>query len=149
MPKISEFTATATPASGDFLIGYDSAVAVNQKSTVAQLALVFADTHNAKQTLTDGANITYNAASGRNAKVTLAGNRTLDAMTNPTDGERGVLTVIQDATGTRGLTLAAGYTVVAGAAASIASQAAAKRSWIEWIYDGGSSVVYCWITQEP
>lgn len=66
-----------------------------------------AGTAPAVATLTDGATVTWDWAAGplgaNYAQVTLAGNRTL-AITNPTIGERGVLKVIQDGTGSRTLT---------------------------------------------
>ncbi|RWE77331.1 MAG: DUF2793 domain-containing protein [Mesorhizobium sp.] len=58
----------------------------------------------APQTLTDGANISWNMHSGFNAEVTIAGNRTLDAPTNYHAGLSYALTVIQDGTGSRLMT---------------------------------------------
>lgn len=55
------------------------------------------------QTLTDGANIDWNCASGAKAKVTLAGNRTMNAVTNAVEGTAYSLWVIQDGTGSRTL----------------------------------------------
>ncbi len=54
-------------------------------------------------TLTDGATITWNYAEGKNAKVTLAGNRTL-VINNLVANTWGTLVVFQDATGGRTLT---------------------------------------------
>lgn len=59
-------------------------------------------------TLTDAANIALDASLGNHFRVTLAGNRTLNAPTNPTDGQRIAIEVIQDATGSRTLTLTTG-----------------------------------------
>lgn len=59
-------------------------------------------------TLTDAANIALDASLGNHFRVTLAGNRTLNAPTNPTDGQRIAIEVIQDATGGRTLTLTTG-----------------------------------------
>lgn len=56
------------------------------------------------QTLTDGANIAWNCNSGAKAKVTLAGNRTMDAVTNAIEGTSYSLWIIQDGTGSRTLT---------------------------------------------
>ena len=55
----------------------------------------------ASQTLTDGATITMNCATGQNATVTLAGNRTFAAPTNQTASTFYVIEVRQDATGNR------------------------------------------------
>lgn len=53
------------------------------------------------QTLTDGATINWDMASGYNAKVTLGGARTIAAPTNPKVGLTYVLEVIQDGGGGR------------------------------------------------
>lgn len=58
--------------------------------------------------LTDAATIATDASLGNLFRVTLAGNRTLGVPTNPTDGQRVVWEVSQDATGTRTLALASG-----------------------------------------
>jgi hypothetical protein len=56
------------------------------------------------QTLTDGANIAWNCNLGAKAKVTLEGNRTVDAVTNAIEGTSYLLWVIQDGTGGRTIT---------------------------------------------
>ncbi|GGY13636.1 hypothetical protein [Streptomyces anandii] len=56
-------------------------------------------------TFTDASTIATNAALGNLFRVTLAGNRTPGAPTNPTDGQRAMWELIQDATGSRTLTL--------------------------------------------
>jgi hypothetical protein len=55
-------------------------------------------------TLTDGATIDWNMATQSVAKVTLAGNRTLNAPTNGSTGQFCSLLIIQDGTGSRTLT---------------------------------------------
>jgi hypothetical protein len=72
-------------------------------------------------TLTDGATITWDySTQGTEAKVTLAGNRTL-SITNLPAGEVVYLTleVIQDATGSRTLTLPASTKVIGGGAGAV------------------------------
>lgn len=59
-------------------------------------------------TLTDAATIATDASLSNTFRVTLGGNRTLGVPTNPTDGQRAVWIVTQDATGGRTLTLAGG-----------------------------------------
>jgi hypothetical protein len=54
-------------------------------------------------TLTDGATIDWALGSNQVAKVTLAGNRTMNAATGNVEGATYVLEVIQDATGSRTL----------------------------------------------
>lgn len=61
------------------------------------------------QVLTDGATVAWDMAAGFNARVTLGGNRTLGAPTNPKEGMTYVLEVIQDATGSRTLTWPAAF----------------------------------------
>ncbi len=58
------------------------------------------------QTLTDGANIDWNCNNGAKAKVTLGGNRTINAATNAVEGTSYTLWVIQDGTGGRTVTWA-------------------------------------------
>lgn len=60
------------------------------------------------QTLTDGANISWNLANGHGS-VTLAGNRTLDNPTNQTAGQWYILKVAQDSTGGRTLSWGSTY----------------------------------------
>ena len=60
-------------------------------------------------TLTDASTISWNASTQQVCKVTLAGNRTLAAPTNPVNGQFISLLVIQDGTGSRTLTFNAVY----------------------------------------
>ena len=55
-------------------------------------------------TLTDGANIDWNVKTAQKAKVTLGGNRTMNAVSNAVEGTTYHLWVIQDGTGSRTLT---------------------------------------------
>jgi hypothetical protein len=71
-------------------------------------------TETTPQTLTDQASIDWNLAGGGAAKVTLGGDRTLNAPTNMVDGARYRLKIIQDGTGTRLLTWNAIYRFPAG-----------------------------------
>jgi hypothetical protein len=61
------------------------------------------------QTLTDAATIAWDGNLGQNVVVTLGGNRTLGAITNPINGTIYTLRVIQDATGNRTLAFNAAY----------------------------------------
>lgn len=63
----------------------------------------------AESTLTDGTNIDWNAATQDVCKVTLAGNRTLNAPTNPTTGQFITILIIQDGSGSRTVTFNAIY----------------------------------------
>lgn len=60
-------------------------------------------------TLTDAATIAVDMSTFVNAKVTLAGNRTLGTPTNAKEGQSGYIQIIQDGTGSRTLAYAAGW----------------------------------------
>jgi hypothetical protein len=62
----------------------------------------------APQTLTDGATVSWDMSAGFNAKVTIAGNRTL-TVSNPVVGMTYCLGVIQDSTGSRTMTWPASF----------------------------------------
>lgn len=79
----------------------------------------------AAQTLTDAANIDWNVAEGEIAKVTLAGNRTVNLPTNAVDSNY-VLHVIQDATGSRTLTWNAAFKWPLGLAPTLSTGANAR-----------------------
>ena len=81
--------------------GGDSALTWNKTTNTMALAGQAALT---LQTLTDGANIAWNCANGAKAKVTLGGNRTMDAVTNAVEGTSYTLWVIQDNGGSRTIT---------------------------------------------
>lgn len=67
-------------------------------------------------TLTDEANISIDMDLGNNFEVTLAGNRTLDNPSNAVAGQSGVITVIQDVTGSRTLAYGTQYLFEGGTA---------------------------------
>ena len=93
------------------------------------------------QTLTDGATVTFDAASGTLAQITLVGNRTL-AFSNFNAGDYLTLIVIQDGTGGRTLTLPAGVKVIGGGGgAVILSTAAASQDIITFFKIG--TTIYC------
>ena len=88
-------------------------------------------------TLSDGANISWDLDTEQVAKVTLAGNRTLDNPTNMVDGGTYILRVIQDATGSRTLAYGAGYKWVGGVAPVLTTTANAVDI-ITFVSDGTS-----------
>lgn len=67
-------------------------------------------------TLTDGATINTNAAQGNEFRVTLGGNRTMAAPTNPADGQTITYEIVQDGTGSRTLTWDAAFSFGGGVA---------------------------------
>lgn len=55
-------------------------------------------------TITDGANLSWTVSTGQKGKVTLGGNRTMNAVTGAVEGATYTLWVIQDGTGSRTIT---------------------------------------------
>jgi hypothetical protein len=90
-------------------IGKEPASAVLSASDITDDIITTAKLAFAESTLTDGSTIDWNAATQDVCKVTLAGNRTLNAPTNPTTGQFITILVIQDSTGSRTLTFNAIY----------------------------------------
>jgi len=75
-------------------------------------------------TLTDGATVTWDVATVPIAKLTLGGNRTLSAPSNPVgSGQYISLLVIQDGTGSRTLTWNAAYEFTADIAPTLTTTA--------------------------
>ena len=73
------------------------------------------------QTLTDGANISWDVSQGAFAIVTLSGNRTFDNLINITPGSIYKLKVIQDSTGGRTLTFGSYFKFPGGIAPTLSS----------------------------
>lgn len=92
------------------------------------------------QTLTDGATISWNVATGSIATVTLgAAGRTMAFPTNLTLGSY-ILKVVQDATGSRTITTWTGNYKWAGGTAPILSTAANALDVISFVYDGTNMI---------
>jgi len=77
-------------------------------------------------TLTDAVTIAVDMSTFLNAKVTLAGNRTLGAPTNVKNGQTGVIEIIQDATGGRTLAYHADWLFAGGVDPTLSTAANAK-----------------------
>src|SRR3990167_4431461 len=88
------------------------------------------------QTLTDGANISWNMDLGNMAKITLAGNRTMSAPTNLTAGKNYWLIIIQDGTGSRTITWNSVFKWVGGSAPTLTTTASAIDIFEFVCYDG-------------
>jgi hypothetical protein len=113
----------------------DSTISITGLSTTATgTVLTLSDTnilftkkgYFAEQTLTDGATIDWNLSTQQVAKVTLAGNRTLNAPTNQQAGAFYSLTIIQDGTGSRTLTFNSAYKFTGATAPTLTTTASAK-----------------------
>jgi len=79
--------------------------------------------YNPEATLTDQATIAWDVSTSPVAKVTLAGNRTLGAGTNPQTGQFVSLLIIQDGTGSRTVTFNAAYEFVGDTAPTLTGTA--------------------------
>ena len=88
-------------------------------------------------TLSDGANISWDASANQVTSVTLSGNRTLDNPTNMKDGATYVLTVKQDATGSRALAYGTAYKWPGGTAPTL-STGANDVDIMTFVSDGSS-----------
>lgn len=86
-------------------------------------------------TLTDAATVATDASLADHFRVTLGGNRTLGNPTNMVDGQRVIWELIQDATGTRTLTLGSAFALGSDIAAVTLSTTAAKRDFLGAIYN--------------
>ncbi|OBQ58031.1 DUF2793 domain-containing protein [Mesorhizobium loti] len=77
-------------------------------------------------TLTDATTIAVDMATFLNAKVTLGGNRTLGAPSNPKNGQSGCIEIIQDGTGSRTLGYHADWLFAGGTDPTLSTAAGAK-----------------------
>jgi len=107
-------TGLSTSATGTVLTLSDSNILFAKKGYFAE------------QTLTDGATIDWNLSTEQVAKVTLAGNRTLNAPTNQQAGAFYSLAIIQDGTGSRTLTFNSAYKFTGASAPTLSTTASAK-----------------------
>ena len=107
-------TGLSTSATGTVLTLSDSNILFAKKGYFAE------------QTLTDGATIDWNLSTQQVAKVTLGGNRTLNAPTNQQAGAFYSLAIIQDGTGSRTLTFNSAYKFTGASAPTLSTTASAK-----------------------
>ena len=107
-------TGLSTSATGTVLTLSDSNILFAKKGYFAE------------QTLTDGATIDWNLSTQQVAKVTLGGNRTLNAPTNQQAGAFYSLAIIQDGTGSRTLTFNSAYKFTGATAPTLSTDASAK-----------------------
>lgn len=119
------------------LLNVEDGATADQTNSEIQTAY---DAGGAEQTLTDAATISYDVASGRNANVTLTDNRVLN-WTNPVAGQRGVVRIIQDGTGSRTITAyqlagTASDVLFAGGTAPTLTTTASAQDVLDWYYDG-------------
>lgn len=89
--------------------------------------------------LADGATITPDFSLSNNFSVTLGGNRTLAAPTNLVAGQSGIITITQDATGSRALAFAAAWKFAGGVAPTLTSTANAKDQLMYYVNADGTT----------
>lgn len=94
-------------------------------------------------TLTDAATIATNASLGNIFDVTLGGNRTLGAPTNPTDGQVIEYRVQQDGTGNRTLAYNAMFGFTADVPSPTLSTAASKIDFLLFQYKSAQTKWFC------
>jgi hypothetical protein len=94
-------------------------------------------------TLTDAATITTDASLGNYFRVTLGGNRTLGAPTNLSDGQILTFELIQDATGSRTITLNAIFALGTTVGSVTLTTTALKRDFLTGIYNSTTAKIYC------
>ena len=147
-------TGNATAASADIGGGYGSTgvtisttgnIQANGTLTVdGAQTLTGVTTHGAARldkvvTLTDAATIATDASLGNVFTVTLGGNRTLGAPTNPTNGQRITYVIRQDATGSRTLGYNAAFRFSTTRPSPTLTTTAAKTDYLEFIYNSTDS----------
>jgi hypothetical protein len=129
--KGAELTANKGAASGYAPLNSSS------KVPVANLPLAFAPI-----ALTDAATIATDASLGNHFRVTLGGNRTLGTPTNPTDGQKVMWEFIQDATGSRTITLSAGFALGSDISGITLTTTANQRDFLGAVYNATSAKWY-------
>jgi hypothetical protein len=93
--------------------------------------------------LVDGANISVNAAAGDEFTVTLGGNRTIDAPTNPVNGDMILFRLTQDAGAPRTVTWNAIYDFSASLPAPVLSTGVGDVDYVGFIYDSSKVKWHC------
>lgn len=93
-------------------------------------------------TLTDAATIATDVSLGDHFRVTLSGNRTLGNPTNMLNGQRVIWELIQDATGSRTLTLDTAFALGTDLSAVTLTTTASKRDFLGAIYNSTAAKWY-------
>lgn len=94
------------------------------------------------QALTDAATIETDASTGTHFRVVLGGNRTLDNPSHAADGERVIWEIVQDATGSRILTLGSRFALGTDIAVVTLSTTPNTRDFLGAIYNSTANLWY-------
>ena len=114
-------------------------IGIGQSSPTAQLTV--ANSAVAEMgTLSDGATITPDFAQKNNWTVTLGGNRTLAAPSNPVVGQCGFIRIVQDGTGTRTLTFNSAYKFINGQDLNMSSAAGGSIYRLDYVVISGTEI---------
>lgn len=139
--EFSNFPLTSSIATNDlFLVSRTTSVPKTRTANAMQVR--FATTMSTAITLTDAATISTDASVGDYFRVTLGGNRTLANPTNPTDRQRAVWEIIQDATGNRTLTMDTKFAFGTDITAITLTTNGTKRDFITAIYNATADKFY-------
>ena len=125
--KGAELTANKGAANGYAPLGASS------KVPVANLPLTFGPV-----TLTDASTIATDASLGNHFRVTLGGNRTLGNPTNSADGQKVMWELIQDATGSRTITLGSDFALGGDITSITLTTTAGKRDFLGAVYNASA-----------
>lgn len=93
--------------------------------------------------LTDAATIAVDASLGNHFRVTLGGNRTLGAPTNPTNGQKILIEVKQDGTGSRTLAYNAAYRFGTDVTSPTLTTTASKTDFLGFVYNSTAAKWDC------
>ena len=126
--NLAAIIAAPTKAAEAAQSAADAANAVTNAIGVTVAGLATTETFTKAQrgavlALTDAATITIDLALSNNFSVTLAGSRTLANPTNIVAGQSGVITITQDATGSRALAFGSVFKFASGAAIALTTAA--------------------------
>lgn len=137
---IATASAPAVSLANNARIYYDSTL---QQTQISQNGGAYANLMRVVFALTDAATITVNAAAGDLQTVTLGGNRTMAAPTNPVNGQMLMFKLKQDATGSRTVTWNAIYQFTTDLPSPTLSTAANISDYVGFIYDSVSTKWNC------
>ena len=130
---LSDYNNTTPPANGQVLTWSAAAVKYQPADLPAAPAPVI---------LTDAATVVTDASLGTHFRITLGGNRTLGNPTNPTDGQKVMWEFIQDATGSRTITLDSAFAIGSDISSVTLTTVSGKRDFMGAVYNSLTSRWY-------
>lgn len=131
--------APITPVAGSTVAAATASQARAATSTAVQLTPANLQDEVLPQVLTDAATVAFDVSLGKNATLTIAGNRTLGNPTNLFAGAKGKITITQGASGSHTLAYGNAY-LWAGGTPGVLSTAAAAIDGLDWYSPDGTHV---------